>query len=287
MTMNINWYPGHMKKTTDSIKRHLSQVDIVCEVLDSRIPISSRNPQLNDIIGDKNKIIILNKRDMSDDKETQKWIEHFNNQGYIALSYNSMTDKRSRDIYEKSREILKDKFISREEKGIKSLEIKMLVVGIPNVGKSAFINNLSGKKKTNVGNKPGVTKQKQWIRTDCNLTLLDTPGVLWPKFESEEVSLNLAFTGAIRDEILDLENIAYKLIEKLNIIDPSILTDRYNVEHKETTIEMMDDIAKKMGAILRGNEVDYDRVSRKIIDDFRKQRLGNITLERVEDEKDS
>lgn len=285
--MNINWYPGHMKKTTDGIKEHLNQVDIVCELLDSRIPISSRNPQLNDIIGDKEKIIILNKEDMSDPLESRKWIEYFEKNNQVAITYNSLLDKGAKKIYSYSKKILKNKFEKNLDKGISSKEIKMMVVGIPNVGKSAFINNLSGKKKTNVGNKPGVTRQKQWIRTNTDLVLLDTPGVLWPKIESKESALNLAYTGAIKDENLDIENVSYKFIEKINEIDPNIFIDRYNIEETFSTIECMDRIARKTGSIMRGNEIDYNKVSRKILDDFRKVRLGRITLERVEDEKRS
>ena len=285
--MNINWYPGHMKKTTDGIKEHLNQVDIVCELLDSRIPISSRNPQLNDIIGDKEKIIILNKEDMSDPLESRKWIEYFEKNNQVAITYNSLLDKGAKKIYSYSKNILKNKFEKNLDKGISSKEIKMMVVGIPNVGKSAFINNLSGKKKTNVGNKPGVTRQKQWIRTNTDLVLLDTPGVLWPKIESKESALNLAYTGAIKDENLDIENVSYKFIEKINEIDPNIFIDRYNIEETFSTIECMDRIARKTGSIMRGNEIDYNKVSRKILDDFRKVRLGRITLERVEDEKRS
>ena len=279
--MNINWYPGHMKKSTDSIRESLKIVDIVAEIVDARIPFSSRNPALDEIIGDFPRLIIFNKYDLASEEENRKWMEYFRSKKLLVIGFNSLTDRKTSKLYNLSKELLKDKFERDRSKNISNPTIKMMVVGIPNVGKSTFINNVSKRKGTRVGNRPGVTRINQWIKTDSNLLLLDTPGVLWPKFETPDKALNLAFTGAIKDEIMDVENLAYKLIEKLIAIDENIIKDRYKVEIAEDTLTVMDDIARKRGCILRGNEIDYNKVANLILDDFRKSRMGRITLETV------
>ncbi len=279
--MNINWYPGHMKKSTDSIRESLKIVDIVAEIVDARIPFSSRNPALDEIIGDFPRLIIFNKYDLASEEENRKWMEYFRSKKLPVIGFNSLTDRKTSKLYNLSKELLKDKFERDRSKNISNPTIKMMVVGIPNVGKSTFINNVSKRKGTRVGNRPGVTRINQWIKTDSNLLLLDTPGVLWPKFETPDKALNLAFTGAIKDEIMDVENLAYKLIEKLISIDENIIKDRYKVDIAEDTLTVMDDIARKRGCILRGNEIDYNKVANLILDDFRKSRMGRITLETV------
>ena len=283
--MNINWYPGHMKVALDKIRKSLKMVDIACEIVDARIPISSRNPILDTIIRDFPRMIILNKTDMADPKENQKWIDYFNKQGIKAIEFNSLKDRKTDKLYKSAREILKDKFELKKQKEMTSDVIKMMIVGIPNVGKSTFINNVSKRKGTKTGNKPGVTKLNQWIKTDSNLLLLDTPGVLWPKLDTPDKGMSLAFTRAIKDENLDIENLAFELIKVINSESKDYLKDRYGVDTQQETINIMEDIAKKTGAILKGKEIDYFRVSNIILDDFRKVRIGRISLEKTSDIK--
>lgn len=283
--MNINWYPGHMKKTMDNIRASLKLVDIVGEIIDARIPISSKNPVIDEILKDKPRIMILNKSDMANENETKKWLNYYKNKGYGAVIVDALHSKGLDKIYSLAKELLSEKFKRLEEKNLSSKTIRMMIVGIPNVGKSTFINNIAKRKSAKIGDKPGVTKQVQWIKTKNDLELLDTPGVLWPKFEDEKVGLNLAFTGAIKDEIMDIENLAYRFIEKVNSIDKNILKSRYNLsqDYYDSTLNLMDEIAKNRGAILKRNEIDYFKVSNLIIDDFRKVKLGRITLETVDD----
>lgn len=283
--MNINWYPGHMKKSIDKIRESLKLVDIVAEIVDSRIPISSRNPVIDKILGDFPRIIILNKVDMANPKETRKWIKYFNEKNISVIEFNSTKDKKTNDLYKIARKTLGPLFAKRKEKQIKDETIKMMVVGIPNVGKSTFINNVSQRKGTKVGNRPGVTRMNQWIRTSSNLLLLDTPGVLWPKLDLPDGGKNLAFTGAIKDEILEIEDLCFELIKKLQSTYYEDLINRYGIENDLTTIEIMDSIALKFGAIKRNKEIDYFKVANIILDDFRKVRIGRITLETVEELK--
>lgn len=283
--MNINWYPGHMKKSIDKIRESLKLVDIVAEIVDSRIPISSRNPVIDKILGDFPRVIILNKVDMANPKETRKWIKYFNEKNISVIEFNSTKDKKTNDLYKIARKTLEPLFAKRKEKQIKDETIKMMVVGIPNVGKSTFINNVSQRKGTKVGNRPGVTRMNQWIRTSSNLLLLDTPGVLWPKLDLPDGGKNLAFTGAIKDEILEIEDLCFELIKKLQSTYYEDLINRYGIENDLTTIEIMDSIALKFGAIKRNKEIDYFKVANIILDDFRKVRIGRITLETVEELK--
>lgn len=281
--MRINWYPGHMKKSIDKIKESLKLVDIVAEIVDARIPFSSRNPLIDNVISNKPRLIILNKVDMANPIETKKWVQYFNDQAIKVVEYNSTKDRSTKKIYNEAKSILKDLFDRRAEKNIDNKTIKMMVVGIPNVGKSTFINNLSNRKGTKVGNRPGVTKSNQWIKTDSDLLLLDTPGVLWPKLDLYDNARNLAFTGSIKDEVLEIEDLTFEFIKKLKDLDPAALEDRYKVDTKQETLEIMDQIAIKTGSMLRGQEIDYFKVSNIILDDFRKLRLGRITLESTDD----
>lgn len=281
--MRINWYPGHMKKSVDKIKESLKLVDIVAEIVDARIPFSSRNPLIDNVISNKPRLIILNKVDMANPIETKKWVQYFNDQAIKVVEYNSTKDRSTKKIYNEAKSILKDLFDRRAEKNIDNKTIKMMVVGIPNVGKSTFINNLSNRKGTKVGNRPGVTKSNQWIKTDSDLLLLDTPGVLWPKLDLYDNARNLAFTGSIKDEVLEIEDLTFEFIKKLKDLDPAALEDRYKVDTKQETLEIMDQIAIKTGSMLRGQEIDYFKVSNIILDDFRKLRLGRITLESADD----
>lgn len=283
--MNINWYPGHMKKTMDNIRASLKLVDIVGEIIDARIPISSKNPVIDDVLKDKPRIMILNKSDMADENETKKWLSYYRKQGYGAVVVDALHSKGLDKIYSVAKEMLTDKFKKLEEKNLSAKTIRMMIVGIPNVGKSTFINSISKRKSAKIGDRPGVTKQVQWIKTKNDLELLDTPGVLWPKFEDERIGLHLAFTGAIKDEIMDIENLAFRFIDELNKKDVNILKKRYNLSEDsyEETIFLMDEIGRNRGAILKKNEIDYFKVANLVFDDFRKVKLGRITLETVED----
>lgn len=283
--MNINWYPGHMKKTMDNIRASLKLVDIVGEIIDSRIPISSKNPVIDDVLKDKPRIMILNKSDMADENETKKWLSYYRKKGYGAVVVDALHSKGLDKIYSVAKEMLADKFKKLEEKNLSSKTIRMMIVGIPNVGKSTFINSISKRKSAKIGDRPGVTKQVQWIKTKNDLELLDTPGVLWPKFEDERIGLHLAFTGAIKDEIMDIENLAFRFIDELNKRDVNILKNRYNLSEDsyEDTLYLMDEIGRNRGAILKKNEIDYFKVANLVLDDFRKVKLGRITLETVED----
>lgn len=283
--MNINWYPGHMKKTMDNIRASLKLVDIVGEIIDSRIPISSKNPVIDDVLKDKPRIMILNKSDMADENETKKWLSYYRKKGYGAVVVDALHSKGLDKIYSVAKEMLADKFKKLEEKNLSAKTIRMMIVGIPNVGKSTFINSISKRKSAKIGDRPGVTKQVQWIKTKNDLELLDTPGVLWPKFEDERIGLHLAFTGAIKDEIMDIENLAFRFIDEINKRDVNILKNRYNLSEDpyEDTLYLMDEIGRNRGAILKKKEIDYFKVANLVLDDFRKVKLGRITLETVED----
>ena len=274
--MNINWYPGHMKKTKEAIKS-LSLVDIVYEIVDSRIPISSQNPDIDGIIGDKPRIKILNKSDLADEKSNIEWIEYFKKVGIPAILVDSINNKGLDDLINLSYILTEGKRERLELKGIKNKPIRAMIVGIPNVGKSTLINSLSKRKGAKVGNRPGVTKSNQWIKVKGNIELLDTPGILWPKFEDKNVALNLAFTGAIKDELLDIENLTIKLVEKLNTISEDYIQKRYKVSIEDKSpYEIIVEIGKKRGCIISGGEVDFSKACNIILDEFRKGVMGRI-----------
>jgi len=279
--MNINWYPGHMKKTKESIKKNLSLVDIVYEIVDARIPISSQNPDIDNIIGKKPRIKLLNKSDLADMNSNIEWQEYFNKKGIPSVLTDAAHNRGLKEIIELTYELTEEKRKSLLIKGIKNRPVRVMIIGIPNVGKSTLINSLSKRKGAKVGNKPGVTKGNQWIKIKGDLELLDTPGILWPKFEDENVGLNLALTGAIKDEILDIDTLAIKLVEKLNSISRKYLENRYGVEVEgKNPYDIVLEIGKKRGAVISGGEVDFTRVSNIIIDEFRRGVIGRITLER-------
>lgn len=281
--MQINWFPGHMKKTKESIQKNLSMVDLVIELLDARIPYSSQNPMIDELVKDKRRITILNKSDLADEKITREWIKHFNSKGINVVIMDSSSGKGVNELLKKSNEVMSEKIESLKERGVKNTSIRAMIIGIPNVGKSTLINTLTGRRGAKVGNRPGVTKTNQWIKTKGNLELLDTPGILWPKFEDPNVGMNLAFTGAIKDEIIDRETLALRLIENLSNNFPELLKERYDVEiNLDYPLEVMEDIGRKRGCIIRGGEIDYTRVSDIILDEFRNGILGRITLEKPE-----
>lgn len=278
--MNINWYPGHMKKTKEEIKNSLKLVDIVLEVIDARIPKSSRNPLISEITEKKDRIIIMNKTDLSDPVENEKWIKKFADDGIKAIKMNAKEKINTKEIYNIAKEILFEKFKKNEEKNIENENIRMMVVGIPNSGKSTFINNIAKRKGARVGNRPGVTQQKQWIKTKENILLLDTPGVLWPKFDGQ-TGLNLSFTNAIKDEILNIEELCLKFIEFMKEFYPKNLAERYKIDSNKTALEIYEEIGIKRGAIIRKGEVDYTRCANLIFNDFRSGKLGRITIEKA------
>lgn len=278
--MNINWYPGHMKKTKKLLREQLKLVDIVYELLDARIPLSSKNPDLDQIVGDKPKIIILNKIDLADPQISSAWVEYFKRRQIAAIPVNAITGDGIRQVMEEGKKVTEVKIDTLVKKGRRPRSIRIMVVGIPNVGKSSFINKLARKKATQTGDKPGVTKGKQWIRLKGNMDLLDTPGMLWPKIEDSAVALNLAFTGAIKDGIIDTETLAYKLLEILWADHKGKIIKRYKAENEYgTIIELMDRIAKNRGCILKGKKIDYFRISNIILDEFRSAKIGRISLE--------
>ncbi|WP_049691403.1 ribosome biogenesis GTPase YlqF [Anaerococcus jeddahensis] len=278
--MNINWYPGHMKKTKEEIINSLKLVDIVLEVIDARIPKSSRNPLISEITEKKDRIIIMNKTDLSDPVENEKWIKKFASDGVKAIKMNSKEKINTKEIYKIAKEILSEKFKKNEEKNIENENIRMMVVGIPNSGKSTFINNIAKRKGAKVGNRPGVTQQKQWIKTNENILLLDTPGVLWPKLEGDS-GLHLSFTNAIKDEILNIEELCLKFIEFMKESYPKNLEERYKIDADKTALEIYEEIGIKRGAIIRKGEVDYTRCANLIFNDFRSGKLGRITIEKA------
>ena len=280
MALNINWFPGHMKKTKEEIEKNLKLVDIVLEIIDARIPESSRNPMLDDILGDKPRLIIMNKVDLSDPKENQKWINKFKNDGIIALPMNSKERINVNKIYDIAREILADKFKKHEEKEIDNPLIRMMIVGVPNSGKSTFINNVAQRKGARVGNRPGVTQTKQWIKTNSNLQLLDTPGVLWPKFD-DRTGLHLSYTNAIKDEIVNIEDLTLYFLREMAKEYPENLKERYGVDPSMEAIDIYEAIAKKRGAIISGGDFDYTRTATIVLNDFRTGKLGRITLEKI------
>ena len=292
--VNINWYPGHMAKTKKQIIEDLKVIDIVIELLDARIPISSQNPNIAEITKGKKKIIVLNKSDLADEKENQKWIEYFKKQGIRAVLTDSNTGKGIKEFVKSIEEEMQIEKEKQAEKGRIGRKIKAMILGIPNVGKSSLINRIAKKTSAGVGNKPGVTKQKQWIRVNEKIELLDTPGVLWPKFESEEVALHLAFTGTIKEEILDRVEIAYQLTKFLLQNEREMLCNRYKLDIKkveeilnrtetpenENIYEIMLEIGKKRGCIISGGNIDDEKTARIILDEFKNGVLGKITIEK-------
>lgn len=279
--MAINWFPGHMAKTRREIKENLKLVDAVIEIRDARIVKSSSNPDIDEICGVKPRIILLNKSDLSEDKVTREWINTLSKDNIKVLSVNSVTGEGLRSIKPSLEFLLKEKHERQKNKGIVNIVDRVMVVGIPNVGKSSFINKMAKSNIAKTGDRPGVTKSKQWIKTKLGIELMDTPGVLWPKFEDPNVGLNLAFTGAIKDEIMDIEELALKLVENLYIRYSDRLKERYKLEKLEDTpIEILNQIARKRGMIVSGGEIDYNRVSIMLLDEFRGGKLGLISLEK-------
>ncbi|GFP75949.1 ribosome biogenesis GTPase YlqF [Clostridium fungisolvens] len=278
--MAINWFPGHMVKTKREIKENLKLVDAVIEIRDARIPKSSANPDIDELCKDKPRLILLNKSDLTDSKTTKAWINALKSESIRAIEVNCLKGDGIKNIKPALMELLKEKHERLKAKGLAKIITRVMVVGIPNVGKSTFINKMARNNIAKTGDRPGVTKNKQWIKTSIGIELLDTPGVLWPKFEDEEVALNLAFTGAIKDEIMDTEELSLKLVERLQNTNPELLKARYKLEAvAEEPIDTLNMIARKRGAIVSGGEIDYNRIASILLDEFRGGKIGNVSLE--------
>ncbi len=279
--MNINWYPGHMLKTTKILKENLKLVDIVYELLDARIPLSSKNPDLDQILGDKVKIVILNKSDMADRNINKRWVEWYRTKGIYVVLANSLTGKGIDEVTKATSGILSKSIQKKISRGIRRPVTRCMVVGIPNVGKSSFINRLTKGKKAETGNKPGVTKTKQWVKLKNDIELLDTPGILWPKFQDKSVAVNLAVTGAIKDELFDHVEVCVELIEMIRRINKDYICNRYNIDwENKTGYQVLKQIAENRKCVLPGGEIDYYRAAKLVINDFRNNKLGYISLER-------
>ena len=281
--MAINWFPGHMVKTKREIQNNLKLVDAVIEIRDARIPKSSKNPDIDTLCAGKPRVILLNKSDLTDPKVTKAWKESLTNDETIVLEVNALKGEGLNAIKPALLKLLKEKHDRLKAKGLAKITTRAMVVGIPNVGKSTFINKMAKNNIAKTGDRPGVTKNKQWIKTKLGIELMDTPGVLWPKFEDEIVGLNLAFTGSIKDEIMDTEELALKLVERLQETNPEELMTRYKLtELDENPLDNLDAIARKRGAIMAGNQIDYNRIAGIILDEFRGGKIGKISLEKPE-----
>ena len=282
--MNIQWYPGHMTKTRRQIEADLKQVDAVCEILDARIPISSRNPDIDAICGNKPRIVILNRMDLADPASTKLWVSYFRGKGIAAVPTDCKTKRGINDFLPAVRSVLKEKIERDLARGMKR-PLRVMIVGIPNVGKSTLINQISGRKGAKAENRPGVTRGKQWVTVDGGLLLLDTPGILWPKFEDPEVGMALAYTGAVKEDVIDLEELACRLMELLHKRYPEALKERYGIECEPGTAgyELLEAGARKRGFLLARGELHTERMAKVLVDEYRSGKLGKLTFERPED----
>lgn len=280
----INWFPGHMKKTQREIKENLKLVDAVIEIRDARIPRSSANPDIDKLCGSKPRVILLNKSDLTESKVTKAWIKELSNENVMAIEVNCLKGQGLNQIKPALETLLKEKHDRLRGKGLVKIMTRVMVVGIPNVGKSTFINKMAKNNIAKTGDRPGVTKSKQWIKTPLGIEMLDTPGVLWPKFEDETTALNLAFTGAIKDEIMDTEELSYLLVKRLQENYPKELMTRYKLDEVcEDPYDTLNAIARKRGCLMSGGRINYDRIATILLDEFRGGVIGNISLERPDD----
>ncbi|MCI7493325.1 MAG: ribosome biogenesis GTPase YlqF [Lachnobacterium sp.] len=281
--MNFQWYPGHMTKAKRQMQEDIKLIDLVIELVDARIPLSSRNPDIDELGKNKYRLILMNKADLADKEQTKKWAEYFKSKGFFVVSLDARTKNSMKSITDIVMEACKEKIERDRKRGIKNRPVRAMVVGIPNVGKSTFINSYAGKACAKTGNKPGVTKGKQWIRLNKNVELLDTPGILWPKFEDQMVGLRLALIGSIKDEILNIDELAMELIKYLIKNYSGIINARYEVDESKELTDIIVDIAKNRNCLLKGGEPDYSKAAALVIDDFRSGKMGCITLESPED----
>ena len=281
--MNIQWYPGHMTKAKRMMQENIKLIDIVIELVDARIPLSSRNPDIDQLAANKSRLILLNKVDLADDRRTKEWERYFKEKGFYVAQVNSQRGTGVKSIHNIVLEACKEKIERDRRRGIKNRPVRAMIAGIPNVGKSTFINSLVGKACTKTGNKPGVTKGKQWIKWNKNIELLDTPGILWPKFEDEAVGERLALIGSVNDEILNVEELSLSLIQILKEHYSGVLAERYEVQEQQENLAILEEIAKKRNCIKKGAQLDYEKAADILLDEYREARLGRITLEFVPD----
>ncbi|MBG9455157.1 GTPase [Lysinibacillus sphaericus] len=283
--MTIQWFPGHMAKARREVTEKLKLVDIIFELIDARLPLSSRNPMIDEVINQKPRLLILNKQDMADEHETRKWVDYFAQRGHKAVAINSLEGKGLQQVTKAAQEILKEKFDRMKSRGMKPRAIRAMIVGIPNVGKSTLINRLAKKNIAKTGNTPGVTKAQQWIKVGKELELLDTPGILWPKFEDQEVGFKLALTGAIKDTITNMEDLAVYGLRFLSIHYPARMEERYGFQFvHEDLVETFDHIGKLRRVFGPGGEIDYDQVAQLIVRDIRGLHLGKLTFDFVDEQ---
>lgn len=279
--MNFQWYPGHMTKAKRQMQEDMKLIDLVIELVDARIPLSSRNPDIDDLGKNKYRLILMNKSDLADRKQTEVWSSYFRSRGFFVVCLDARSKNGMKNVTDVIMEACKEKMERDRKRGIKNRPVRAMVVGIPNVGKSTFINSYAGKACAKTGNKPGVTKGKQWIRLNKNVELLDTPGILWPKFEDQMVGLRLALIGSIKDEILNTDELAMELIHILTDMYPGVLKERYGVDEEQKDTDILCEIAEKRNCLSKGNELDYSKAAALLIDEFRSGKLGKITLETV------
>lgn len=282
--MNIQWYPGHMTKTRRQIEADLKLVDAVCEIVDARIPISSRNPDIDQICGSKPRIIVLNRMDLADNEATKKWLQYFRGKGFAAVATDCKTKKGISNFKPAVCSVLKEKIERNAAKGMNK-PLKVMVVGIPNVGKSTLINQISGRKGAKAENRPGVTRGKQWVNVDSGLLLLDTPGILWPKFDDPNVGMMLAYTGAVKEGVIDIEELAARLMELILKFYPETLRERYKIEAEQGTpgYMLLEEAGRRRGYLLAKGEIHTERMAKVLLDEYRSGKLGYFTLESPED----
>ena len=279
--MNVQWYPGHMTKAKRQMQEGIKLIDLIIELVDARVPLSSRNPDIDELGKNKSRLIILNKSDLADDRQNEKWKKFFEEKGFFVVKIDSRSKAGMKVIHNVIQEACKEKIERDRKRGIKNRPIRAMVVGIPNVGKSTFINSFAGRACAKTGNKPGVTKGKQWIRLNKGVELLDTPGILWPKFEDQQVGMRLAFVGSIKDDILNMEELALELIEYLRTNYQGLLAGRYQISEEGTAVSVLEEIARVRGCLKKGEELDYAKASALLFDEFRSGKIGHITLEWV------
>ena len=277
--MNVQWYPGHMTKAKRMMQEDIKLIDLIIELVDARVPLSSRNPDIDELGKNKARLILLNKSDLADERQNAAWESYFLEKGFFVVKVNSKSGAGVKAVHGAIQEACKEKIERDRRRGIKNRPVRCMVVGIPNVGKSTFINTFAGKACAKTGNKPGVTKGKQWIRLKKGVELLDTPGILWPKFEDQNVGIRLALIGSIKDEILNIDELSLVLIEYLVHHYAGILTQRYEIVEEGKPVEMLEAIAKNRNCLLKGGDLDYSKAVALLIEDFRSGKLGKITLE--------
>ena len=277
--MNLQWYPGHMTKAKRQMQEDLKLIDLIIELVDARIPLSSRNPDIDELGKNKARLILLNKSDLADERYNEQWSAYFQKKGFYVVKVNAKSGAGLKSIQGVIQEACKAKIERDRRRGIKNRPIRAMVVGIPNVGKSTFINSYAGKACAKTGNKTGVTKGKQWISQNKTLELLDTPGILWPKFEDQEVGKRLAFIGSIKDEILNLEELSLELLDYIRTNYPGLLNTRYGIEEEGTPVSLLEAVADKRKCLIRGQEIDYAKAAGIVMEEFRNGKIGRITLE--------